>query len=268
MKGFRVYLLAAVMGAASGGWAAGWLASRQGQAPRPRAPLGHFAAMTEETQKAIVAAVDRVGRAVVNIDTTMQISRRQIPHPLREFFGGKPSEPLPGKGQGSGILIDPRGYVLTNAHVVRDAQTMWVTLRDGRKYRAALVGSDPVADVAVVKVAGRNLPTATLGSSRDLPIGAWVIAIGNPFGFQNTVTAGVISAKHRALPTRGRAVLREMLQTDAAINPGNSGGALVSLDGKVVGIPTAIIGGAQGMGFAIAVERARTVARRLIEARE
>jgi len=259
------YLLAALVGATLGGGLAGQLALRHGRMPPAPAPLGHFDSVSEVTQRAFIAAVQGVGPAVVNIDATYQLSRSQLPPALRRLFGDEFfREPLPSRGQGSGILIDPRGYVLTNAHVVRDAQSMRVTLRDGRRFSATLVGSDTVADVAVVKVNGSDLPAARLGSSRDLPIGAWVIAIGNPFGFQNTVTAGVISAKHRSLPARGGAALRDMLQTDAAINPGNSGGALVGLDGKVVGMPTAIIGGAQGMGFAIAIERARAVAQRLI----
>jgi len=274
MMGFRrrrsrgrahAYLLAALVGAALGGATAGWLASRHARMPAAPPPLSHSEAVSETTERAIVAAVDRVGRAVVNIDTTVRLSQEDVPRALRRFLGDDFfRKPLPGKGQGSGILIGADGYVLTNAHVVRNAQTMRVTLRDGRAYRAALVGHDAVADVAVVKVNARDLPAAELGSSRDLPVGAWVIAIGNPYGFQNTVTAGVISAKHRALPAHGDIRLRDMLQTDAAISPGNSGGALVGLDGKVVGIPTAIIGGAQGMGFAIAIERARAVAKRLI----
>jgi serine protease Do len=139
-----------------------------------------------------------------------------------------------------------------------------VALADGRHFEAQVIGLDPFSEVAVLRVPGGNLPTATLGSAADLPIGAWVIAIGNPFGFQNSATVGVISAKDRQIKGPDGPVLQDLLQTDASIHPGNSGGALVDLNGNLVGMPTAIIPYAQGMGFAVSVDVAKQVAERLI----
>ena len=180
---------------------------------------------------------------------------------LRDFMG-MPTDPLPPQGKGSGIIIDgKKGYVLTNAHVVRGAADVHVILADRRDLVAQVVGMDPLNDVAVLKVGGNDLPSATLGSAADLPIGSWVIAIGNPFGYENSATVGVISAKDRQI--KGTP-LRDLLQTDAAINRGNSGGALVDLNGDVVGIPTAMIPYAQGIGFAVSVDVAKQVVERLI----
>jgi serine protease Do len=222
--------------------------------------------ITQESQDAITAAVDKVGPAVVNINTFFappaqdpwqQILRRQL---------GMPAQPFPRAGQGSGIIIDgKKGHVLTNAHVVRGAQKVVVSLPGGRQLDASLVGVDPLTEVAVVRVAGNDLPEAELGSAEALPIGSWVIAIGNPFGFHNTVTVGVLSAKGRQISGDTEIVLDDLLQTDASINPGNSGGALVDLTGRVIGIPTAVVPYAQGIGFAVPIDTARVVAERLIE---
>jgi serine protease Do len=213
--------------------------------------------VSQAGQDAITAAVAKVGPAVVNIDTKVGPETRGF---------GFLQEPFPRAGQASGIIIDGRnGYVLTNAHVVKNAVEMEVTLANGRTFPAKLVGSDPLTEVAVVKIPGSsNLPQATLGSAGDLPIGAWVIAIGNPFGFENSVTVGVLSAKGRAVGGPTGVALEDLMQTDASINPGNSGGALVDLNGKVVGIPTAVIPQAQGIGFAVPVDVARQVAERMI----
>ena len=176
---------------------------------------------------------------------------------------------------GSGVIVDPTGVILTNAHVVEDATELKVTLPDGRNLPARVVGYDPNYDLAVIKVDGGGLPTAEVGDSDDLVVGEWAIAIGNPFGFsyedrQPTVTVGVISALHRDVKGDGQeqAIYKDMIQTDAAINPGNSGGALVNALGQVVGINTFILtpsGGSIGIGFAIPAKTAVQVARDIIK---
>jgi len=224
------------------------------------------AAVTEGSQDAITAAVNMVGPAVVNINTFF---RPPAQDPLERILRrslGIPTEPFPRAGQGSGIVIDgERGYILTNAHVVKGAQKVTVSLADGRQFDARVVGIDPLTEVAVVKVPGNDLPEATLGSPADLPIGSWVIAIGNPFGFENSVTVGVLSARDRQISGENTILLQDLLQTDASINPGNSGGALVDLEGRVIGMPTAVIPYAQGMGFAVSIDVAKEVAARLID---
>jgi len=231
-------------------------------APR-QAPAG---GVTAGSQDAITAAVNMVGPAVVNINTFfLPPAQDPLERMLRRSLG-IPTEPFPRAGQGSGIVIDgERGYILTNAHVVKGAQKVTVSLADGRQFDARVVGIDPLTEVAVVKVEGNDLPEATLGSSADLPIGSWVIAIGNPFGFENSVTVGVLSARDRQISGENTILLQDLLQTDASINPGNSGGALVDLDGRVIGMPTAVIPYAQGMGFAVSIDTAKEVAERLIE---
>jgi serine protease Do len=161
---------------------------------------------------------------------------------------------------GSGLIIDPAGVVLTNAHVIEGASRILVTLRDGRELEADVLGSDQDADLAVLKVKTRGLPAVPLGRSADLMMGETVVAIGNPFGLSNTVTTGVLSARGRTVPSEsGEARFSDFLQTDASINPGNSGGPLVNLAGQVIGINTAIIQGASGIGFAIPSDRAQRV---------
>ncbi len=213
--------------------------------------------VSKEGQDAITAAVKRVGPAVVNITT------RFAPNPDASPFGFSG----PTGGEGSGIVIDrARGYVLTNAHVVKNATRVTVQLPSGRSYEAHVVGADPLSEVAVVRIpGGKELPVqATLGDSQAMPIGAWVIAIGNPYGFQNSVTVGVLSAKNRQVDGPSGVHLQDLMQTDASINPGNSGGALVDLSGNVIGIPTAMIPQAQGIGFAVPIDVAKQVAERLI----
>jgi len=227
-------------------------------------PALHAPMPPEESQTAITAIVARVGPAVVNINTTLRPPPKQPTDVLRELMGLS-TEPFPRQGQGSGIIIDgEQGYVLTNAHVVRGAARVEVALADGRSFEASVVGADPLSEIAVVQIPGDNLPVAPMGTTRNLPIGSWVIAIGNPFGLENSITVGVISAKDRHITGPNGVVLQELLQTDASINPGNSGGALIDLQGNVVGIPTAIIPYAQGMGFAVPIDVARQVAERLI----
>ncbi len=172
------------------------------------------------------------------------------------------------KGQGSGVIIDSgRGYILTNAHVVKDTSRVVVQLSNGHSYDAHVVGSDPLTEVAVVQIpGGKDLPrAATLGDAEALPVGAWVIAIGNPYGFQHSVTVGVLSAKDRQVPAPNGINLQDLMQTDASINPGNSGGALVDLSGNVVGIPTAMVPQAHGIGFAVPINVAKQVAEHLIK---
>ena len=201
----------------------------------------------------VPAVVAKVKPAVVNI-ATRQLSYDAL---LR---------PVPAQGIGSGVIFDARGYVLTNHHVVEGAQQIRVILPDGRAFPGKLVGADPLTDLAVVKIDGRDLPTARLGDSSKLEVGETVIAIGNPLGLEGgpTVTVGVVSAVARSIEEPGGAGLYDLVQTDAAINPGNSGGPLVRMAGDVIGINTAIIQQAQGIGFAISINSAKPIVQELL----
>ncbi|MFA5410520.1 MAG: Do family serine endopeptidase [Candidatus Omnitrophota bacterium] len=249
-------------------------------------------------EDAVIKVADTIGKAVVSISTEHTTRLRggkgfyfnypfgESPfgdqEPLRrffdEFFGQMPEREYKQMGLGSGVIIDSEGYILTNEHVVAGADKITVTLFDGRKFKGEVKGRDPRADLAVIKIAARNLPVVSLGDSDAARIGQWVVAIGNPFGFaldnpEPTVTVGVISALHRSL---GRAFGRDrdyndLIQTDAAINPGNSGGPLVNLRGELLGINVAIFstsGGYQGVGFAIPVNNAKRIISRLIEGKK
>jgi S1-C subfamily serine protease len=163
-------------------------------------------------------------------------------------------------GQGSGVLYTPDGYLLTNSHVASGATHLRAALTDGREVQATLIGDDPETDIAVLRLAGSGFPYATFGSSSALRVGQLVIAIGNPFGYQATVTAGIVSALGRSLRTRSGRLVESVIQTDAPLNPGNSGGPLVDGSGRIVGINTAIAGGAQGICFAIGIDIAADVA--------
>ena len=220
----------------------------------------------------VTAAVNRVGSAVVRIDTERTITRRVDPmfdDPFfRRFFGDSlpqrsPSEQL--RGLGSGFIIDKSGLVLTNAHVVDKADKVTVRLKDGRSFEGKVQGVDEVTDLAVVKInAGRDLPTAPLGSSANVQVGDWAIAVGNPLGFDNTVTLGIVSTLRRSSAQVGIPDKRlEFIQTDAAINPGNSGGPLLNDRGEVIGINTAIRADAMGIGFAIPIDKAKAIASQL-----
>jgi len=188
--------------------------------------------------EAVVRVVERVGPAVVGIAARNRRGQR---------------------GGGSGVLFAPDGYILTNAHVVERASDLRVTLTDGADLAGSLVGADPATDLAVVRVEGSKLPHAELGSSEDLRVGQLVVAIGNPLGFSNTVSAGVISALGRTMRAQDGRLIDPVLQTDVALNPGNSGGPLVDSRARVVGINTMIILGAQGLSFAVPVDTARWV---------
>jgi S1-C subfamily serine protease len=176
------------------------------------------------------------------------------------------NQPAPTRGLGSGFIVDPRGYILTNLHVVDDAREIKVTLADGRSFRASFVGGDRFSELAVLKIEGARLPALPLGDSTRLAVGETVIAIGNPLWIEGgpTVTVGVVSALGRSMEEEGLPVLHNLIQTDAAINPGNSGGPLLNLDGQVVGINTALIPSAHGIGFAVSAATAKPVLLALI----
>ncbi len=218
----------------------------------------------------VTAAVNRVGTAVVRIDTERTITRRTEPFfedPfLHRFFGENFPQQMPSeqqlRGLGSGFIIDKSGLVLTNAHVVDKADKVTVRLKDGRTFEGKVQGIDEVTDLAVVKInAGNDLPVAPLGSSSNVQVGDWAIAVGNPLGFDNTVTLGIVSTLKRSSVQVGISDKRlEFIQTDAAINPGNSGGPLLNGRGEVIGINTAIRPDAMGIGFAIPIDKAKAIA--------
>src|SRR5574337_177906 len=223
-----------------------------GAAPQPDPK-----AVLRQMEEAFVAVAEHVMPAVVNVTAT----------PKREAGGEGPPEAEGHfflRAAGSGVVVDPRGYILTNNHVVEDAAEIQVQLSDQRKFSARLVGRDPKTDLAVLKIEARGpLPVAELGDSDRIRIGQWAIAIGNPFGLDRTVTLGIISATGRA--RLGVSQYENFIQTDASINPGNSGGPLLNLDGKVIGINTAIVSTGQGIGFSIPINMAKEVMTQLIE---
>ncbi|MBW4583092.1 MAG: trypsin-like peptidase domain-containing protein [Tildeniella nuda ZEHNDER 1965/U140] len=218
----------------------------------------------------IATAVERIGPAVVRIDAARKVMNNlpdAFRNPLfRRFFGDEvpvPKERVE-RGTGSGFILSGDGRLLTNAHVVAGADTVEVTLKDGRTFEGRVIGSDSVTDVAVVKINATGLPTVQIGRSDNLTPGEWAIAIGNPLGLDNTVTAGIISATGRSSSQVGVPDKRvSFIQTDAAINPGNSGGPLLNDRGEVIGVNTAIRADAQGLGFAIPIATAQRIADQL-----
>lgn len=240
-------------------------------------PNSTFLVPTESTTQVAVApisansfvadAVAQTGPAVVRIDTEKVVTRGLNPlyeDPFfRDFFGGQFAAPPQQEkivGQGSGFIVSKDGIILTNAHVVSDAEKVTVTLKDGRTFQGTVKGTDEVTDLAVVQInpAGDNLPIAPLGDSDQVRVGDWAIAVGNPVGLNNTVTLGIISTLSRSSAQVGIPDKRiDFLQTDAAINPGNSGGPLLNDQGEVIGINTAIRADAMGIGFAIPINKAK-----------
>ncbi len=219
-----------------------------GAAPQAAAPGGTVRVVSEES--VVINVVKQVRPAVVNINTESQV---------QTVFGVFPEQ-----GAGSGVIVRPDGYILTNNHVVQGASTIKVTLIGGKTLTGKIIGRDPLADLAVVKVDSKDpLPAARLGSSANLQVGQLAIAIGNPFALGSTVTTGVVSALNRRIE-QANLVVDNLIQTSAAINPGNSGGALVDSSGAVIGINTAIIPNAQGIGFAIPSDVARVEMDQLI----
>ncbi|MGB3206306.1 MAG: HhoA/HhoB/HtrA family serine endopeptidase [Crinalium sp.] len=240
----------------------------------PAAKLGVQTPNNASGDSFVATAVNRVGSAVVRIDTERTITRRVDPFfddpRLRHFFGDQFIPQMPQqerlRGQGSGFIIDRNGIILTNAHVVDQADKVTVTLKDGRTLEGKVQGVDEVTDLAVVKIQGGDLPVTTLGDSNAVQVGDWAIAVGNPFGLDNTVTLGIVSTLKRSSAAVGIPGKRlEFIQTDAAINPGNSGGPLLNSKGEVIGINTAIRPDAMGIGFAIPINKAKEISTQLAQ---
>lgn len=241
--------------------------------PVVSAETGADNVLTYPREDAVVRAVKIVSPAVVNISTQYEVRTRVNPFANfggGDFFNNFFNQGIEGREKltslGSGVIIDgKRGFILTNAHVVVKGAKITVVLKDGRQLDAEIVGIDPESDLAVLKIPAESpLPAIAMGNSADLMIGETVIAIGNPFGFSNTVTVGVVSAINRSFQIRNR-VYRDLIQTDASINPGNSGGPLLNIDGQLIGINTAIYKNAEGIGFAIPINRARKIISDLIK---
>jgi serine protease Do len=227
--------------------------------------LGVEAALPE-----LVQLVKQASPAVVNITATRTATSRQgesfnqeeVPELFRRFFGNMPRQNAPRPTAGSGFIISSDGYILTNNHVVEDADEILIALSDRRERVATLVGADKLSDLALLKIDADDLPTVKLGRSETLEVGEWVVAIGSPFGFEHSVTAGIVSAKGRSLPMEAEGNYVPFIQTDVAINPGNSGGPLFNLAGEVVGINSQIFtrsGGFMGLSFAIPIDVAMEV---------
>lgn len=222
----------------------------------------------------VATAVEKVGPAVVRIDTERTVARNTpnfFNDPFfRRFFGNDSFSQVPKKfqqqGQGSGFITDSSGIILTNAHVIKGADSVTVKLKDGRSFEGEVRGLDEPSDLAVIKIDGENLPVAFLGNSARVKVGDWAIAVGNPLGLDNTVTLGIVSSLNRASSEVGIPDKRlDFIQTDAAINPGNSGGPLVNSQGEVIGINTAIRADGQGIGFAIPIDEAKVIQEKLVK---
>jgi serine protease Do len=233
--------------------------------------------LQSERESPVVRAVRKVSPAVVNISSSYEVRKRSNPFSgfamnpffeefFKDFFDPRFERRQQSTSLGSGVIIDgKRGFILTNAHVIERAGTIKVVLKDEREFEAKIVGADPDSDLAVLKIDSENdLPAIEMGTSDDLMIGETVIAIGNPFGFSHTVTTGVISAINRSIRTEDKVFL-DFIQIDASINPGNSGGPLLNINGDLIGINTAIYAKAQGIGFAIPINKAKKIISDLIQ---
>jgi serine protease Do len=271
MRKFVPYVIVFVLGFAACAWVIyhffGSPTSFQGIAS-VNAPRGGLA-LTSSGSNQVRKAAELVSSYVVNIDT---VGRPSLGFGPGGFFGfpfGRPEEVTP-RGQASGVVFTPNGYIITNNHVVKDAAQLTVTLVNGKRYPARLIGTDPTTDLAVIKIDANGLKYATFGNSDTLGVGDWVIAVGNALGFKSTVTVGVVSAIRRRGDLEGKLPAEDLIQTDAAINRGNSGGALADLNGNLVGVNTAIAtaspdGGNIGIGFAIPSNTAKRIADQLVK---
>ncbi len=240
-----------------------------GHLPQETAPVSAAdsgdANLLDSYSRAVTSAVERVSPSVVNVEVHQQASGRGRSGAGADADADRRSGgPSERRGGGSGFVFTPDGLILTNSHVVHDATRIEVTLADGRRAPAHTIGDDPATDLAVIRIDASGLQAVPLGDSQQLRAGQMAIAIGNPYGFQSTVTAGVISALGRSLRSYSGRLIEDVIQTDAALNPGNSGGPLVDSRGQVIGVNTATILPAQGICFAIGINTAKFVASRLL----
>ncbi len=284
-RAISVLVLSIALGACSGSSVAQQSAQREASPPTVAAAPASAAPVVAGLPN-FAPLVEHFGPAVVNVDVVQNAQPNaqgsQQDDPLSDFFrrfgmpgpegrgggggGGGPAQPQ--RGSGSGFIVTPDGYILTNAHVVADADQVTVKLNDRREYPAKVVGVDQRTDVAVIKIEAKNLPTVRIGDPSKLRTGEWVLAIGSPFGFENSATAGIVSATARSLPGDGSSNYVPFIQTDVAVNPGNSGGPLFNLQGEVVGINSQIFsrtGGYMGLSFAIPIDVAMDVREQLIK---
>jgi len=222
----------------------------------------HDGELFDAYSSTVMTVVESVSPSVVKIDVAHHSMRRRGDNQRKREEN---HDARPVTGSGSGVIFTPDGFVLTNSHVIHDAAAITVILGDGRELKGELIGEDPFTDLAVVRVNGQDLPAAKLGDSQAIRIGQLAVALGNPFGFQATVTAGVVSALGRSLRVGGGRLIDNVIQTDAALNPGNSGGPLVNSRSEVIGINTAIIPWAQGICFSIPVNTAKNIAAQLMK---